>query len=86
MHDSTNSQKNNQELLNTVYVKSVGNQKQVIIGVNHATQLVFEKTLENGRQTIKRLTTLFKILKSMHGLIYCYWNGIHGQPFQSLRK
>ena len=55
-------------------------------GAEHATQVISETTLINGRQATKRLIILFKILKFMHGVISWYWNGIRGQHFQKLKK
>jgi len=55
---------------------------QIIIGAKHATLVISAKTLTNGRQAIKRLIILFKILKFMHGEMNWYWNGIRGKPFQ----
>ena len=51
-------------------------------GAEHATPVISKKTLTNGRQAIKRLIILFKILKFMHFIFHWYWNGIRGQPFQ----
>ena len=59
---------------------------QMIIGAEHATPVISETTLINGRQAIQKLIILFKILKFMHGKISWYWNGIRGQPFQKLKK
>ena len=53
-----------------------------IIGASHATLVISETTLTNGRQAIKKLIILFKILKFMHEEIDWYWNGIRGQSFQ----
>src|SRR2546429_5346075 len=58
----------------------------LIDGAEDATPDISETTLINGRQAIKRLIILFKILKFMHGIISWYWNGIRGQPFQKLKK
>src|SRR5947209_6425019 len=55
-------------------------------GVSHATRVISETTLTNGRQEIKRLIILFKILKFMHGDGDWYWNGIRGKTFPSLKK
>src|SRR5947209_12783458 len=67
-------------------VKSVMKSIQDINGASHATRLISEKTLTNGRQAIKRLIILFKILKFMHGVMNWYWNGIRGKTFQILKK
>lgn len=69
-----------------VYVKSVINQIQMIIGVNHATPLDSETPFQHGRQKIKKLITLFKTLRFVHGIIIWYWNGIRGKYFQRLKK
>src|SRR2546423_14828904 len=58
----------------------------MVIGAEHATPVISETTLINGRQAINRLIIFFKILKFMHGIISWYWNGIRGQPFQILKK
>ena len=62
------------------------NQIHISIGAEHATPVISETTLKNGRQAIQRLIILFKTLKFMHGVISWYWNGIRGQPFQKLKK
>ena len=59
---------------------------QMIIGASHATPVISETTVINGRQAIKKLIILFKIVKFMHGNRVWYWNGIRGQPFQKLKK
>src|SRR5438046_2229858 len=46
----------------------------------------FQKDFSNGHQAITRLLILFKILKSMRGIVDWYWNGIFSQPFQRLKK
>src|SRR5205823_3017778 len=73
-------------LKNTVHVKGVINHIHTMIGASLATPVIFEKTLKNGLQAIKKLITLSKISKFMHGIIIWYWNGIRGQPFQRLKK
>ena len=70
----------------TVDAKNVMKSIHLLIGASHATRLISEKTLINGRQGIKKLIILFKILKFMHGVIIWYWNGIRGKTFQILKK
>src|SRR6266516_5896910 len=55
-------------------------------GAENAMPDISETTLTNGRQAIKRLIILFKILKFMHGYIDWYWNGIRGKLFPRLKK
>ena len=74
------------DLEDTVDVQSVMKSIQDINGAEHATPLISETTLTNGRQAIKRLIILFKILKFMHGKIIWYWNGIRGKLFPRLKK
>src|SRR5947209_12271472 len=69
-----------------VDVKGVMKSILVVVGAEHAARLISETTLTNGRPTIPRLIILFKILKFMHGVMSLYWNGIHGQHFQRLKK
>jgi len=59
---------------------------QNVSGAEHTTPVISAKTLTNGRQAIKRLIILFKILKSMHGHGNWYWNGIRGKPFEKLKR
>ena len=71
----------------TVDVESVMKSIQDIqIGASHATPVIFETTLINGRQAINRLIILFKTIKFMHGVVSWYWNGIRGQHFRKLKK
>ena len=58
----------------------------IMIGAEDATPIISAETLTNGRQAIKKLIILFKILKFMHGIISWYWNGVRGQHFQRLKK
>ena len=86
MSSLTQKRRKRKDLNNTIDVKSVMKSIQKLIGVEHATPVISETTLINGRQATKRLIILFKILKLMHGGIDWYWNGIRGQPFQKLKK
>jgi len=63
-----NMRRKNKDFKTTVYVKSAMKSIQMMIGAEHATPVISETTLINGRQAIKRLIILFKILKFMHGI------------------
>ena len=74
------------EISTTVYVKSIRIRTGVKHDAEHAMRVISEKTLTNRHQAIKRLIISFKIRKLMHGIFNWLWNGIHGKPFQKLKK
>ena|SRR5438128_249010 len=69
-----------------IYVKSVINQIPKIIGAEHAMPVISERTLANVHQMIKRLTTLFKILKFIYFIRNWYRNGIRGKKFSEVEE
>src|SRR6185295_12399704 len=86
MFSLTQQRRKINDLKNTVDVKSVMKSIQIKIGAEHATLLISENILTNGRRAIKRLIILFKILKFMRGIITWSWNGIRGKYSQILKK
>ena len=69
MFSLTQKRRKSIDLKYTVDVNIVTKSIHITNGASHATPLVSETTLKNGRQEIKRLIILFKIIKFMHGII-----------------